>query len=250
VRVAYAKVAEFQGRGLVHFHVIVRLDGAKDRAMAPGVTISPTELCDAIREAAGRSCLTGDAGDGDTVALRFGEQLHTRVVPGAGDGDGELCPGQVAGYVAKYACKASHEQITSRDSDLDGWRQRGVPEQLVQMAAATIRLSARAGLRGLGGWVHMLGFRGHFVTKSRGYSTNLGTLRADRAAYRAKQDEDDELVDEDDSIPVVGFWQYLGSGYLNPGDVLLAAGVEASLRAAREALLDARRGPPPDPGPG
>jgi hypothetical protein len=25
----------------------------------------------------------------------------------------------------------------------------------------------------------------HFVTKSRGYSTNLGTLRADRAAYRA-----------------------------------------------------------------
>jgi hypothetical protein len=29
----------------------------------------------------------------------------------------------------------------------------------------------------------------------------------------------------------------LGSGYLNPGDALLAAGVEASLRAAREALL-------------
>jgi hypothetical protein len=40
--------------------------------------------------------------------------------------------------VAKYSCKASHEQITSRDRDLDGWRQRGVPEQLVQMAAATI----------------------------------------------------------------------------------------------------------------
>jgi hypothetical protein len=37
-------------------------------------------------------------------------------------------------------------------------------------------------------------------------------------------------------------WQYLGSGYLNPGDVLLAAGVEASMRAAREVLLDQRRG--------
>jgi hypothetical protein len=101
-------------------------------------------------------------------------------------------------------------------------------------------------------WVHMLGFRGHFVTKSRGYSTTLGTLRADRAAYRAKQDQADEpeeRVDEDDSIPVVGFWQYLGSGYLNPGDALLAAGVEASLRAAREALLDSRRGRPPDEGP-
>jgi hypothetical protein len=42
---------------------------------------------------------------------------------------------------------------------------------------------------------------------------------------------------------VLAFWQYLGSGYLNPGDVLLAAGVEASLRAAREALLDVRRRP-------
>ena len=37
---------------------------------------------------------------------------------------------------------------------------------------------------------------------------------------------------------------YVGSGYLNPGDVLLAAGVEASLRAAREALLDLRGGAP------
>ena len=247
-RVAYAKVAEFQGRGLVHFHVIVRLDGAEDRAMPPGVTVSAEELCEAIREAAASASLTGDAGDG-TVELRFDEQLDTRVFAGARDDDRELCPEQVAGYVAKYACKASHEQITSRDSDPEKWRDRGVPEQLVQMAAAAIRLSQRPGLRGLRGWVHMLGFRGHFVTKSRGYSTNLGTLRAERAAYRAKQDQADELDDsEDDSIPVVGFWQYLGSGYLNPGDALLAAGVEASLRAAREALLDARRGPPPDPG--
>jgi hypothetical protein len=43
---------------------------------------------------------------------------------------------------------------------------------------------------------------------------------------------------------VLSAWQYLGSGYLNPGDVLLAAKVEASIHAAREALLDLRRGPP------
>jgi hypothetical protein len=43
---------------------------------------------------------------------------------------------------------------------------------------------------------------------------------------------------------VLSVWQYLGSGYLNPGDALLAAGVDASLRAAREALLDLRRAPP------
>ncbi|MGH8513155.1 MAG: replication initiator [Gammaproteobacteria bacterium] len=50
------------------------------------------------------------------------------------------------------------------------------------MAAAALRLSERSGLRKLGGQVPMLGFRGHFVTRSRGYST---TLRELRAAYRA-----------------------------------------------------------------
>jgi hypothetical protein len=188
VRVAYAKVAEFQARGLVHFHAIVRLDGAEDRATAPGVAVSPEQLCDAIRQAAGRARLDGDAGDGQTTDVRFGEQLHTRVLAGAEDGR-ELNPGQVAAYVAKYSCKASHEQITTRDTDPDRWRDRGVPEQLVQMAYAALRLTQRPGLRDLGRWRHVLGFRGHFVTKSRLYSTNLGELRATRAAYRARQNQ-------------------------------------------------------------
>jgi hypothetical protein len=92
----------------------------------------------------------------------------------------------------------------------------------------------------------MLGFRGHFVTKSRGYSTTLGQLRGDRAAYRAQHDEPpDDNDEEDESTPVMAAWTYLGSGYLNAGDVLLAAGVEASLRTAREALLELRHGHPP-----
>jgi hypothetical protein len=36
----------------------------------------------------------------------------------------------------------------------------------------------------LAAWAHMLGFRGHFSTKSRGYSIPLGSLRADRAAHQ------------------------------------------------------------------
>jgi hypothetical protein len=244
VRVAYAKVAEFQARGLVHFHIAVRLDGAEDRAAPPGVAVLPEELCDAIREAAGRARLDGDAGDGETVELRFGEQLDTRVLAGSEDG-AELGAGKVAGYVAKYSCKSSHEQITSRNAEPDGWRDKGVPEHLIEMAAAALRLSERSGLRRIARWLHMLGFRGHFVTKSRGYSTTLGELRAARAAYRAGQNEQAAEPD-DDSIPVLAAWEYVGSGYLNPGDVLLAAGVEASLRAGREALLDLRRGPPAD----
>ena len=242
VRVAFAKVAEFQARGLVHFHAIVRLDAAEDRATAPGVTVSPEELCAAIRQAAASAHLDGDAGDGEPVELRFGEQLHTRIL--AHDETGELRAEQVAAYVAKYSCKASHEQITSRDINPGRWRDRGVPEQLLQMAAAALRLSERSGLGGLGRWVHMLGFRGHFVTKSRSYSTTLGELRAARAAYRARQDQapDNAEINNAGSTVVLSVWQYIGCGYLNPGDVLLAAGVEASLRAAREALLDVRCG--------
>jgi hypothetical protein len=113
------------------------------------------------------------------------------------------------------------------------------------MAAATLRLAGRPGLHGLGRWVHMLGFRGHFVTKSRGYSTRLGDLRAARASYRARESEPPQDAEaSDDSTEVLSVWQYLGSGHLNPGDVLLAAGVEASIRAAREALLDLRCSPP------
>jgi hypothetical protein len=37
VRVAYVKVAEFQLRGLMHFHAIIRLDGAEDRGDPPGL---------------------------------------------------------------------------------------------------------------------------------------------------------------------------------------------------------------------
>jgi hypothetical protein len=62
----------------------------------------------------------------------------------------------------------------------------------------------------------MLSFRGHFVTKSRGYSTNLGELRATRAAYRARQNEPPDDANDDDSTVVLSVWQYLGSGYLNP----------------------------------
>jgi hypothetical protein len=124
-------------------------------------------------------------------------------------------------------------------------RERGVPEQLVQMAMAAIRVAEQPGLQRVAEWIHMLGFRGHFVTKSRGYSTNVGTLRDARAQWRADHDQaDDDTKLENETTPVLSVWEYIGSGYLNPGDVLLAAGVEASIRVGREALLDLRRGPP------
>jgi hypothetical protein len=149
--------------------------------------------------------------------LRFGNSSTGRVLHGPEDGEA-LDPEQVAAYVAKYSCKGSHEAITRRGAGPNQLRKNGVPERLVLMAIAAIRVAERPGLQRIGDWLHMLGFRGHFVTKSRGYSTNLGTLRDARAQWRADRnqqahDAGDEL--EDESTPVLSVWEYIGCGYLN-----------------------------------
>jgi len=148
VRVAYAKVAEFQARGLVHFHAIIRLDHPEDRALSPGLTVTADELAAAIAKAAERTSAQGHAGGGEVLELRLGEQIHTRVLADARDGE-PLCPQAAAAYVAKYSCKGSHEQITRPGASPDQLRDGGVPEQLVQMASAALRLRA-AGVGGPG----------------------------------------------------------------------------------------------------
>lgn len=64
----------------------------------------------------------------------------------------------------------------------------------------------------------MLGFRGHFSTKSRQYSTTLGALRQTRADYRAAQEREARGLDdiEPDTVLVLASWQYAGHGH-TPG---------------------------------
>jgi hypothetical protein len=70
----------------------------------------------------------------------------------------------------------------------------------------------------------MLGFRGHFSTKSRRYSTTLGALRAARIAHNQREHDitTGRLPFDDDQVLVVAHWRYLGQG-LTPGEVLLTA---------------------------
>jgi hypothetical protein len=89
----------------------------------------------------------------------------------------------------------------------------------------------------------MLGFRGHFASKSRRYSTTLGAIRRERADYRRRQLEDARPVGaedqlSDDSTLVVGRWQFAGLGYLTGGDVALALSSAARARERREAAHD------------
>ncbi|MDX3110586.1 replication initiator [Nonomuraea angiospora] len=78
----------------------------------------------------------------------------------------------------------------------------------------------------LADWAHMLGFRGHFSTRSRHYSTTLGDIRADREHHARLNDITTgrlPLFDED-TVLVISEWEYAGKGH-SLGDQLLAAAI-------------------------
>jgi hypothetical protein len=64
----------------------------------------------------------------------------------------------------------------------------------------------------------MLGFRGHFSTKSRHYSTTFGALRAERAQHQRDHAPTDSLWPEpqDDTTLVMAHWRFAGQGGPSP----------------------------------
>ncbi|MFK4274056.1 replication initiator, partial [Streptomyces milbemycinicus] len=61
-----------------------------------------------------------------------------------------------------------------------------------------------------------LGFRGHFSTKSRRYSTTLGALRDARAAWRRAQAAVSDSGPDETTL-VLAHWVYAGTG-LTPAE--------------------------------
>jgi hypothetical protein len=82
--VQYAKVAEYQLRGIVHFHTLIRLDGPKTPdGFAPAPTaVDAQVLADLVHQAVASVRLTvPGVGDRDpTRVLAFGRQLDARPV--------------------------------------------------------------------------------------------------------------------------------------------------------------------------
>jgi hypothetical protein len=100
------------------------------------------------------------------------------------------------------------------------------------------------GFSALRRWAHMLGYRGHFATKSRRYSTTLKALRAARADYRHRLNPL-ALGREhgDQTVITITTLQWAGMGWRTTGDALLALSAAARARdhdrAAREELAAA-----------
>jgi len=85
----------------------------------------------------------------------------------------------------------------------------------------------------------MLGFRGHFSTKSRRYSVTLGSLRKARATWRRRRHRD-QAADDTTLVTGISLLSYAGTGWHTTGDALLALSAAARARererAAREEL--------------
>jgi hypothetical protein len=117
-----------------------------------------------------------------------------------------------------------------------------VADHVDQLVRTAWQLGEHDAYEGLRRWVHMLGFRGHFASKSRRFSTTLGAIRGERRAYRQRQaaEHAHELPpDEQDTTLVVAHWEFAGAGYLTNGDTALALSAAAEAREQRQAARDA-----------
>ncbi|MEV5311500.1 replication initiator protein RepSA [Streptomyces sp. NPDC052610] len=246
LRVSYGKVAEFQKRGALHFHAVVRLDGPEGPGTPPPAWATVDLLTDAIHAAAAHSYTSVSvpaAEEQPARTFRWGTQLDIRPVKAFGDGS-DITEQAVASYVAKYATKAAENTGTldRRIGELAELDRHHVPDHTRRLITACRDLDRLYPDRRLWAWAHMLGFRGHFSSKSRTYSTTLGALRQARADYRAAQEAAALGLEdrEPDTVLVLADWQYAGHGH-TPGEAALAAtiarGLQTSRETAREALL-------------
>jgi hypothetical protein len=260
VRISYAKVAEFQRRGAVHFHAVIRLDAATDCRChdclaPPPEPFSADLLEDALKQAVRAVTVPcpplEDGGPGRYA--RWGEQLDVRNITTDSDQAGELSAEQVAGYIAKYATKATESFGAGLDrrigaDDLDHLDQ--LPAHIRELVRAAWELGGRSELDGLRlrAWAHMLGFGGHWSTKSRRYSTTFTVLRRARVAFaRRRQAKDGVPLDawgrpeDDQAVEVIASWDYVGSGYETEGERWLALSAAARAREQRRVAWEELR---------
>ncbi|MFI0191884.1 replication initiator [Streptomyces sp. NPDC017082] len=226
VRVSYAKVAEYQRRGAVHFHAVIRLDGPGGAEDDPPAWATTELLTDAIRSAARLAETPGPDIDGRAYAFRFGDQLDIRPIRSADfAGTSELSSRAVAAYIAKYATKGAEtagtldRPVRNPITDLIG---SGVTDHARRMILTCWHLGALPELEALRlrKWAHMLGFRGHFSTKSRTYSVTLGALRQERADHnealaRARAAEAGHPLPDPDTVLVLSHWRFAGTGLID-----------------------------------
>lgn len=228
---SFAKVAEYQKRGAVHFHAVIRIDGPTggDTPAPPWATAEL--LTDAIRTATAKVRVDGPTIDGHAHTFTFGRQLDVRTIRSADFNDGqELTERAVAAYIAKYATKGAETATGALDRPLKFAAELAhldISDHARRLIRTAWTLGARKDLEHLRlrAWAHMLGFRGHFSTKSRRYSTTLGALRTARAEWCRAQHSTTPTPDQPNTTFVLAHWVFAGTG-LSDTEAWLSASLE------------------------
>ena len=252
VRVSHGKAAEYQARGAVHFHVLLRLDGHDEhdpgRLLPPPPGITVADLEDATRHAAATISFLTPPHPVMPAGWRigWGPELDVRVITVRGTGT--VTDLMVASYLAKYSTKGTEvtghasKRLTPATVGLYADAAGTHAERLVH---ACWKLGNHPGYASLQRWAHMLGFGGHFLTKARNYSATFADLRAARIIYRRTQDPGPEHqpirtadhADEETTL-IVGNLSYAGTGWKTSGDALLASTAADQARKRRQAGND------------
>ena len=263
LRLCYTKVAEFQARGAVHFHALVRLDGLDpidpDAVLVPDAGSAPTTSppsCDAPWKTPGSPPPPHPARElGWPIA--WGEQVDPRPVrlsawtsttpgrspPAPSPATSPSTPPRPPNSPATPPTRLAPTPSATTPAWTPTPAARSTPAGTSAPAPRPPTSSEwAAGWGRLRRWAHMLGFGGHFSTRSRRYSTTLGALRQARRDWRREHaprpDEDDDLADEDTTEVIVDSLAFAGIGWHTSADALLAntsaANARARARAAKE----------------
>ena len=249
VKLSYAKVGEFQRRGLIHFHAIFRLDGLDPvhpaRTVPPHPVFTAEVLADAIRQAARmtRFATVSHPARPQGWDITWGTQLDPRTVQLTGDG--EVTDVAVASYLAKYATKSTEAvgplavRITAGNLRLYG--NPDSHQGRLILAAWHLGDHPHEDFQALRRWAHMLGYRGHFATKSRRYSTTMRALRTARRNWKRRQRHPATYEGSDKTVLTLTDLEWAGRGWRTAGDALLALSAAALARDHDRAARDEAR---------
>jgi hypothetical protein len=233
-RPAFGKVAEFQTRGAIHLHAVVRLDAATEDIASPGPGVTVEDLEAVVKAAARHAWVRPDEPCVHNRTLRFGKQCDVQPIRAGADMTGH----RASTYLSKYLTKGTETfGLPPRRIYSAACRELGLTDHVCRMVEEIEHLEA-AGVKGIGRATHLLGFRGHAMSKSRAFSTTFGALRDERTAWRRRNDDDDQ--GDDDSTPIVNL-EPDGYGYGSPGDAYWAALIAAELVEERAHAREAAR---------
>jgi hypothetical protein len=232
-RLSFAKVAEYQRRGAVHFHAVIRLDGPDGPDTAPPDWATASLLEDVIRNAVATVSASPpySTGLGEYVC-RWGTQLDVHSIKESIK-DELITPDAVAAYIGKYISKSVGD-AGGTDRPIKSQREidfRKVNRHLRTLMYTCWRFGELPELQNLKlqKWTHTLGFRGHCLSKSRRYSTTYWALRDGRTNYLRGA-----LLFRDNVETVTeSFWHYAWSGYTD-GESTLATGIAHDIAQSRQ----------------